>query len=77
MFFLPNLSDSIGTIVDKMHEEISKDIIITETYVGLITGSYMSLLNLSSTKSGMIVSTLKKSDYETNNEARHAINIFF
>jgi hypothetical protein len=38
MFFLPNFSDRRGTIVDKMKEEISKDIMIIDTYVADITG---------------------------------------
>jgi hypothetical protein len=60
-----------------MKEEISQDIMIIDTYVADITGFWSSRLNLWSTNSGMIVSTLRKSDYETNKEARHAIKIFF
>jgi len=67
----------VGTTGEKKKDDNSEAIITKDTSVELIFGMPCPrLLYLLSTYSGMMVSTLRKSDYETKRDSKQEIRIF-
>jgi hypothetical protein len=66
----------LGTTGEKKNDENSEATMIIDTTVELIrTSPLPEPLKVSSTYKGMITSTLRNKDYDTNNESRPAIRI--